>query len=32
MYIPEMQKKVRKIILDFEAIAFELIVLNTRFY
>ena len=27
-----MQKKVEKIFLDFEKIAFELVVLNTRFY
>ena len=27
-----MQKKVQKIFLDFETIAFELVALNTRFY
>ena len=32
MYIPEMQKKVEKIFLDFETIAFELVLLKTRFY
>ena len=32
MEIPEMQKKVEKIFLDFQTIAFELVALNTRFY
>ena len=27
-----MQKKIQKILFDFEMIAFELVVLNTRFY
>ena len=30
--IPEIQKKVQKMFLDFEIIAFELVLLNTRFY
>ena len=32
MSIPERQKKVEKIVLDFETIAFELVLLKTRFY
>ena len=31
-YISETQKKIAKIIFDFEMIAFELVALNTRFY
>ena len=32
MYIPEKQKKIQKIFFDFEIIAYELVVLDTRFY
>ena len=32
MPIPEMQKKMQKIFFGFEIIAFEMVVLNTRFY
>ena len=32
MYISEMQKKIEKIFVGFEMIAFELVVLKKRFY
>ena len=32
MQISEMQEKIQKIFFDFQKIAFELVVLNTRFY
>ena len=32
MYFSEMQKKIKQIFFGFEIIAFELVVLNTRFY
>ena len=32
MQISEMQEKIQTIFFDFEIIAFELVVLNTRFY
>ena len=31
MQIPEMQKKIEKIVLDLEILAFELVALNTGF-
>ena len=32
MQIPEMQKKIQEIFFGLEIMAFELVVLNTRFY
>ena len=32
MYSPKKQQKIQKIFLDFDIIAFELVVLDTRFY
>ena len=32
MYISEMQKKIQKILFDFQIISFELVALDTRFY